>query len=99
VRIRPTDQPVAYANAVRAVLAALVILGAVDLDGEQVAGIVVAVEAILGVFVWSTVTPTNRVEAKVDAATSAGRNEALADVASLKAPPKPRKPAAKKAVR
>lgn len=81
--IRLSDQPVAYVNFAKAVLGALVLLGVFTLSGEQVAGIVLAFEAGTGIFVWSSVTPNTKVEAKVAEAKESARNEALADVASL----------------
>ena len=49
-------EPVAIAAALRALLVVAVGFG-LDLSGEQVASIVVAVELVLGLFVRSKVTP------------------------------------------
>ena len=49
-------EPVAIAAAIRALLVVAVGFG-LDLSGEQVASIVVAVELVLGLFVRSQVTP------------------------------------------
>ena len=87
MRLRLSDQPVAYSAAFKAVLAAVVIIGAVTLSGEQVAALSVAFDAILGVLVFASVQPNARVEAKVEAAADAATNAALADVASLTAEP------------
>jgi hypothetical protein len=67
-----SDQPVAYVNAVKAILATIVILGIVTLTGEQVASIVVAVEAVFGIVLWSSVTPNKHVEEKVTEAETLG---------------------------
>lgn len=95
MRIRATfaNQPVAISAAFKAVLAALVLLHVVSLDGEQVAGLSVAFDALLALFVWPNVTPVARAEAKADAAAEHARNATLAEVASLA----PVKPPAKKA--
>lgn len=87
MKLRLTDQPVAYSAAFKAVLALLVILGAVTLSGEQVAAASVAFDALLGVFVFAAVVPTVKANAKVEQAAQAARHEALADVASLTAAP------------
>jgi hypothetical protein len=103
VKLGLSDQPVAYSAAFKAVLAMLVVLGAVTLSGEQVASMSVAFDAVLGVFVFAAVTPKKTVGTKVATAATHARLEALADVASLTAKPKPapRKPpaAAKKGPR
>jgi hypothetical protein len=54
-------EPVAIAAAIRALLVVAVGFG-LDLSGEQVASIVVAVELVLGLFVRSQVTPTVKVD-------------------------------------
>lgn len=97
MRLRLSDQPVAYSAAFKAVLAMLVILHAITLDGEQVAALSVAFDAVLGVLVFASVQPNARVDAKVEAATVAAKNETLAAVSSL-APVKraPAKRAAKR---
>lgn len=51
-------QPVAVAAAVRAVLYALVLLNLIVLTEEQLAGIAIALELVLGLFVWNASTPT-----------------------------------------
>lgn len=93
MRLKLTDQPVAYSAAFKAVLALAVILGAVTLTGEQVAAASVAFDAVLGVFVFAAVVPTKKAEANVQSAATSARHKALADVASLQ--PKPRRPAKK----
>lgn len=90
MKLKLTDQPVAYSAAFKAVLAAIVIIGVVTLTGEQVAALSVAFDAILGVFVFAAVQPNAKVEAKVQNAAESARNEALADVASLKKPTRSR---------
>jgi hypothetical protein len=78
-----TDNPVVYSNAVKSILAMLVVLGAVTLSGEQVAAIVVAVEAVLGIIVFQSVTPNTKVAQKVDDANTAGYQQAVAEVSQL----------------
>lgn len=51
-------EPVAVAAALRAVMVCAVAFG-LELDGEQIAALVVAVELVLGLFVRSKVTPTS----------------------------------------
>lgn len=97
MRLRLTDQPVAYSAAFKAILAMLVILGAVTLDGEQVAALSVAFDAVLGVFVFASVQPNAKVEAKVADAAASARDSALAAVASLQ--PKPVKKPTRRATK
>lgn len=89
MKLKLSDQPVAYSAAFKACLAAIVIVGVVSFTGEQVAALSVAFDALLGVLVFASVTPTSKVEAKVQAAAENARNEAIADVASLALPPNP----------
>ena len=56
-------EPVAISSAVKAVVMALVLFGAVTWTGEQVAGALVALELVLSLFVRSKSTPTADVEA------------------------------------
>lgn len=49
-------QPVAVTAAVRAVLYSLILLGVIQIDEQQLAGIAIALEAVLGLFVWNAVT-------------------------------------------
>lgn len=99
MRLRLTDQPVAYSAAFKAVLAALVILRVVHVDGEQVAALSVAFDAMLGVLVFASVTPNAKVDAKVDQAASNAKNETLAYVSSLRPTPARRAPAKKAAAK
>lgn len=89
-----SDQPVAYSNALRAVLAFVVLMGWVTLTTEQVAGAVLALEAVLGIFVWSAVTPVAQATARVARARKASQDETVAYLASL-----PTKTPAKKAAK
>jgi hypothetical protein len=50
-------EPVAIGSALTAVLNALVLLGVLDLSGEQIGGINVAAAAVLGLVIRSRVTP------------------------------------------
>jgi len=95
MRLRLTDQPVAYSAAFKAVLAAVVIIGAVSFTGEQVAALSVAFDAVLGVLVFASVQPNSKVDAKIADAAENAKNETLATVAALK-PAKPAKKAANK---
>lgn len=85
--LKLSDQPVAYSALAKAVVALLVLLGLVSWSAEQVAGVLVTVDAVLGIIVFQSVKPVAKAEAEkaaaVDAATDAGRNAAIADVASL----------------
>jgi hypothetical protein len=63
----PVAVTAALAEATRSVLAVLVLLNVVDLTEDQLAGIIVAVNAVLAIptvlFVRSKVTPNARVDA------------------------------------
>lgn len=50
------QQPVAIAGAIRAVLYALVLMSIIVLTPEQLAGIAIALEMVLGLFVWKAST-------------------------------------------
>jgi hypothetical protein len=50
-------EPVAIAGAVRSVLYVAVLLGAVSLGEEQLAGIALALELVLGLLARNAVTP------------------------------------------
>jgi hypothetical protein len=54
-----TKEPVAIAGAVRSILFVLVLLSVVVLDEKQLAGIALALELLLGLFVRSQVTPVS----------------------------------------
>lgn len=56
-----SKEPVAISSAVVAVLNVLVLLGVIDLAAAAVAGVNVAVVAVLGLFVRSAVTPNSNV--------------------------------------
>jgi hypothetical protein len=56
-------QPAAISAALVAVLNALVLLGQLDLSGEQISAINIAVVAVLGIFVHQNVTPVSHVVA------------------------------------
>lgn len=86
MKLKLSDQPVAYSAAFKAVLAAIVIIGVVTFTGEQVAALSVAFDSLLGVLVFASVQSNNKVDAKVAAAATNARHEALADVASLTDP-------------
>lgn len=66
------SEPVVLTTAVRSVLAVLVLFHVIDLTAEQVAGLIVAQEALLAIFVRQVSTANVHVDAKVDAATEAG---------------------------
>lgn len=60
-------EPVAIATAIQLVLAALVALNVLDLTVDQLAAVVAAVAAVLGVLVRNTVTaPANLPESPED---------------------------------
>jgi hypothetical protein len=56
-------EPVAIASAVKAVVLVLVLFGIVAWTDEQVAGVLVALEVVLGLFVRSKSTPTSDIQA------------------------------------
>lgn len=56
------QQPVAIAGAVKVVLNVLVLTGLVLMDEKLLAGIALALEVILNLFVWNAVTPTSNME-------------------------------------
>jgi hypothetical protein len=56
-------QPAALSAALVAVLNALVLLGQLNLSGEQISAINIAVVAVLGMFVHQNVTPVSNVVA------------------------------------
>lgn len=87
MKLKLADQPVAYSAAFKAVLAAIVIIGVVSFTGSQVAALSVAFDSLLGVFVFASVQPNTKVDAKVAEASTKARHEALSDVASLADPP------------
>lgn len=93
-KIGLATQPVAYEKAAKTVVYLLVGFTIVKWTDAQIVLVLAVIESVLGLVVWNSVTPNSRVEAKVDAAASAARDSALADVASLQAPkksaPKPR---------
>jgi hypothetical protein len=99
-----SNQPVAWSAAIKAVLLALVLLHIVTWTDVQVAGLVAVADAVLGLIVWSNVTPTAKVveqqrtaavnatlqaETQAQAAAHLARKAALADVASLAPLPEP----------
>lgn len=73
------SEPVVLTTAVRSVLAVLVLFHVVDLSGEQVAGIIVAQEAMLALFVRQVSTPNVHVEEQVNAAGEEGMALGAAD--------------------
>lgn len=52
------SEPVALTEAVRAVVAALIVFGAIDWTGEQVGAFMLAFSLVFGVIVRQNVTPT-----------------------------------------
>lgn len=59
-------QPVAIAGTLRAVLHTLVLLGVVAFSADQLAGLSLAAELILGLFAWNAVTPVENMERHPD---------------------------------
>lgn len=51
-------QPSAIAGAIRSILFVLILAGAVVMDEKLLSGIALAMEVVLGLFVWNSVTPT-----------------------------------------
>jgi hypothetical protein len=72
-------KPAAVSAALVALLNALVLLHVIDLSGEQIGGINVAIAAVLGLFVHQSVTPV----ANVVAYTSHGHAVAGAGIDSI----------------
>lgn len=58
-------EPVAVAAAVRAVLVAAVAFG-LEMSGEQIAALVVAIEIVGALFVRSKVTPTSKIPSSTE---------------------------------
>jgi hypothetical protein len=58
-------EPVAIAAAVRAVLVAAVAFG-LEMSGEQIAALVVAIEIVGALFVRSKVTPTSKIPSSTE---------------------------------
>ncbi len=50
-------QPVAIAASLRSILYVLVLMQIIQIDAEQLAGIALAAEAVLGLFAYASVTP------------------------------------------
>ena len=65
-------QPVAIATALRYILLAAVLVNLIALDEKQLAGILIAVEAVLGLFVWNAVKPMSSARADEAQAFAAG---------------------------
>lgn len=53
-----SKEPVAIAGAIRSVLFVLVLVGLIAIDEKVLAGIALAAEVVLGLFVRNSVTPT-----------------------------------------
>lgn len=83
MKLKLSDQPVAYEKAIKAIIYLLVGFAIVTWTDAQIVLVLAVGDAVLGLLVWNAVTPNGKVEAKVDQAATAARNEALADVASL----------------
>lgn len=60
------QQPVVIAGAVKAVLNVAILLGLLIMDEKTLAGIALALEVILNLFVWNAVTPTSNTERHPD---------------------------------
>ena len=61
MKFSPSNEPAAWSGAILAVLNALVLLNVVALDADQIAGINIALVAVVAVFVRQSVTPNGRV--------------------------------------
>lgn len=71
-----TNEPVAIAGALRAVLHALVLLGIIALDAEQLAAVSIAVEFVLTLVLRSAVTSPEGAAQIAAEAYEAGRRDA-----------------------
>jgi hypothetical protein len=80
-----TKQPVAIAGAVRSVLMVLILVGLVSVGEEALAGIALALEVVLTLFVVSTSTPTNNATLKEGTSVKV---EGTDDTVQIAAPPK-----------
>lgn len=80
-----TKEPVVIAGALRSVLYVLVLLGAVVLDVEQLAGIALGLELVLGLFARQGSTSSSQPTLTVGTPVNAG----AAVVASVNPPPEP----------
>lgn len=70
------NEPVAIAAAVRAVLYSLVLLGVIVLDEAALAGIALAIELVLSLFLRNAVNTNATVQAVAAEAFEAGRESA-----------------------
>lgn len=70
-----TNQPVAYEKLAKAIVYLLVGFAVVSWTDTQIVLVLAVFESVLGIFVWSSVTPNARVAEKVDAATQSGADE------------------------
>ena len=80
-----TKEPVVIAGAVRSVLYVLILVGWLHLTVEQLAGVALALELVLGLFARSTSTSTTQPTLSVGTPVNAG----AAVVASVDPPPPP----------
>ena len=80
-----SKEPVVIAGAARSVLYVLILVGVLHLTVEQLAGIALALELVLGLFARSTTTPTTQPTLTVGTPVNAG----AAVVASVNPPPPP----------
>lgn len=84
-----TKEPVVIAGAVRSVLYVLILVNVLHLTVEQLAGIALGLEVVLGLFVRSTSTSSTQPTLAVGTTVNAG----AAVVASVDPPPPPVVPA------
>jgi len=70
------NEPVAIAGAIRAVLYSLVLLGAIHVDESALAGIALAIELVLSLFLRSAVNTNATVKEVAAEAFEAGRQSA-----------------------
>jgi hypothetical protein len=76
-------EPAVVAGAIRTVLYTLVIMGIVHLEAEQLAGIAVGLEVVLGLFVRQSSTPNVKVADIVNTPPTAAGPIAAAEAAGV----------------
>lgn len=78
IRAVLAKQPVVIAGAIRGVIYALVLFGVFDVAAEQLAGGALALEGVLGLFAWASVTPNVTASETAASAYAVGRADEAA---------------------
>lgn len=83
--LKVSDQPVAWEKALKAVLYLLVGFAVVSWTEGQIVLVLAVVESVVGLVVWSSVTPNTRVAEQVDTAVRENTADIHAFLSSLPA--------------